>query len=362
VIYLRRLVHAVGFACTLLVGAEIAARIDDYLHQGISPLASQDRERALVTAEPWGFHGRPEGEYRKWVLDRHGFRRTNVPFPSIASRPQLLILGASETFGLYESPGKEYPAQLAQRRHDYQVHNAAMAGITLKSMVVYWDNWVNRYHCGPVLLYPSPQFYLDSEPPQLPKKPLEKRQARSPLSGFRPRIFDRAKDLYHQLPDWAQACREKWVIERELAGKPQDYLFTTVPQDRLDLFEEDLVELIRHVQRDGAIPILATHAMSAAEPPRPEDDTYLRRMRMFFPRATPDTLVAFEQRANDVIRRVAKDRHLPLIDADRALSGRQEWFADLFHFNDAGAEKMAELLAEQISPPEKLGAKPCPPW
>jgi hypothetical protein len=361
VIYLRRLVHGVGLAITLVLGAEIAARVDDYLHQGISPLASESRQKALVTPEPWGLHGRPDGQYRKWVLDRHGFRRTNVPSLAIAVWPQLLILGASETFGLYESPGKEYPAQLAQRRQDYQVHNVAIAGISLKSMVPYWDNWVSRHHGGPVLLYPSPQFYLDSEPPQLPKNPLDM-QDRWRLADYRPRIVHRVVDRYHQMPEWVQAWREKWVIENQLAGNPQDWLFTTVAQDRLDLFEEDLVELIRHMQRDGAIPILVTHARSAGSPPRPEEETYLRRMRMFFPRATPDTLVAFEQRANDVIRRVARDKHLRLIDADKALSGQHELFADLFHFNDAGAEKMAELLAEQMPAPKELGAKPRTPW
>ena len=62
--------------------------------------------------------------------------------PSIPQDPRpgeirVLILGSSESFGLYESPGLEFPAQLASRlrdRGDFEVVNAAVAGMTLATM------------------------------------------------------------------------------------------------------------------------------------------------------------------------------------------------------------------------------------
>jgi lysophospholipase L1-like esterase len=349
----RRLIHALGFGCLLVVGAEIASRLDDWIRYGTPLLVSPSRERDLVQAEPWGCRGRPGGQFRKWKLDSDGFRETPSG-PGVGPHsPRLLVLGASETFGLYESPDQEYPAQLArllQKKEPCRVINASMAGITLKSLVVYWDHWAGNFHADRVLIYPTPQFYLDNEPPQLPKSPAEKVEDSRPSAAFRPRLLDRGRDLYHQLPEWLKAYREEWVIRREAAGQGDGWLFTTVPEDRLSLFEDDLVRLVAHIRERGAEPVLLTHAASACSPPRTEDETYIRRMRMFFPRATPSTLLAFEQRANDVIRRLAKKEGLFLIDVDRELSGRHELFADLFHFNDAGAAKMAELLADRLPP------------
>ena len=61
-------------------------------------------------------------------------------------------------------------------------------------------------------------------------------------------------------------------------------------------------------------------------------------------------MMAFEKQANDVIREVSSEGHVRLIDADRFLSGRQEWFADLVHFNDQGAAAIAELIARSLRP------------
>lgn len=348
VAYARRLIHALGFACVLVFGAELAARLDDWIRHDVPLLSSPDRDRDLMVAEPWGFRGRPHGHFRKWQLDASGFRLT----PATVDEPILLILGASETFGLYESPDKDYPAQLVrllQHKQPCRVVNASIAGISLTSMIVYWDNWAGNFHADQVLIYPSPHLYLDNESPHLPDNPqaIEAEQRRTAL---RPRLLQRVKDLYHQLPAWMQKYREEWVIRQETAGESADWFFRQVPEDRLRQFEDDLSRLVAHVRERSAEPILVTHAISAASPPRPEDQTYLRRMRMYYPRATPETLVAFEQQANDGIRRLAKREHLSLIDADRTLSSRSELFADLVHFNDEGATKMAELLAEHLPP------------
>lgn len=344
----RRLLHACGLTCALLLGAEAAARLDDWLRRDTPLLANPERDRDLMQVESWGFRGRPHGRYRKWTLDANGFRIT----PSADEGPCLLILGASETFGLYESPEKEYPAQLArllQEKQPCRVLNASLAGISLHSLVVYWDNWAGNFNADYVLLYPSPHFYLDTDPPHpLENLPASDEAWRGKMP--QPRLLERVKEQYHALPAWLKKYREEWTIRRETAGKAADWLFQSVPEDRLHLFEDDLRRLLAHIRARGAEPILATHAISASSPPRSEDETYLRRMRMYYPRATTETLVAFEQQANEAIRRLAKEEQLALVDADRALSGRRELFADLVHFNDEGAALMAHLLVEQLPP------------
>lgn len=348
----RLLLRLLGFGSAILAGAEISSRVDDWIRYDVPLLVNPNRDRDLVLAESWGYRGRPHGRYRKWQLDANGFRAiSNLTDPQ-ADAPRLLVLGASETFGLYESPGKEYPAQLArtlQARKHVQVINAAMAGITLKSLVVYWDHWSGKFDAKQVVIYASPQFYLDNEPPVLSVKP-QRGESELSVLNFRPRLQCRLKDLYHQLPAWLKSYREEWVIRRETTGKNAAWFFADVPEDRLKRFEEDLRQLLAHVRQRGAEPILLTHARSVTSPLHPTDENQLRGMRMFFPRATPQTLLRFEERANEIIRKVAADDHVVLIDVDHALSGRRELFADLFHFNDDGAAKMAAFLAEQLPP------------
>ena len=331
-----------------LGGAEAASRLDDWIRLGVPLLAAPNRQRDLVETESWGSHGKPHGRYRKWQLNDFGFRSPPMDRESDPARPRILILGASETFGLYESADMEYPAQLARRlEKQYEVVNAAMAGITLKSMLPYWDNWAGHFGARKVLIYPSPMFYLDDTPPELPKESIAKEL---PGGRFQLRLAGRLKDVYHSLPAWVRGLREQWVVDEQSAGKDAGWTFTSVPPNRLALFREDLESLVCRIRRSGAEPILLTHAVSAAWPPRAEDEAYLRAMRMFFPRATSETLVEFERQANRIVRDLAGAKGLVLIDVDGALSGRRELFADMVHFNDAGATELADLLARRLAP------------
>jgi hypothetical protein len=343
---IRRLVPLVGLLGACLLGGEVAARLDDWLRLGVPLLDSEDRESALVVAEPWGQHGRPDGKFRKWQLNAFGFRAPSLDVVPDPARPRILVLGASETFGLYEPAGKEYPAQLAglvQQR--YEVVNVAMAGMTLPSMLAYWDHWASRFGAGKVLLYPSPLFYLDDEPPGSPRGGTAKTEE---SLAWRLRLAYRVQGAYHTLPAWVHGLRERWSIRRASAGCGDGWEFGAVPQDRLTLFRRDLSLLVQHIRRCGAEPILVTHASSAAWPPRPEDEAFLLGMRRFFPRAREEVLADFERRANAEMRDLAREEGLRLIDADRALTGRREWYGDMVHFNEAGTRQMAGLLADHL--------------
>src|SRR5262245_22624560 len=88
-------------AVILLVTAELASRLDDWLSFDTPFLANPDRERDLTVQDQDGLHGRPNGRFRKWQLNEFGFRGDGVR--STNPEIRLMILGASETFGLYES-------------------------------------------------------------------------------------------------------------------------------------------------------------------------------------------------------------------------------------------------------------------
>lgn len=327
----------------IAVGAEGTSRLDDWIQEGTPFFANPNRDHDLLAGETWGLHGKPHGRFRKWHLNAYGFRGPEIEKSPV--RPRVMILGASETFGLYESAGHEYPAQLAALLPDREVVNAALAGITLKSMIPYWDHWAGEFQAQTVIIYPSPLFYLDNEPPALPKNPT----AKNGPAPWRPRVQERVRDVYRTLPQWVKKWREDWVLRGETEGRDATWFFRTPPEDRLALFGDDLQTLVEHIRRRGATPILCTHARRATAPPEPEDEPFLRSMGMFFPRASGDIMVGFEVRANDVIRALAAKEKLGLIDVDRKMTGQRQWFADLVHFNDPGAKAMADVLAQHLS-------------
>jgi len=333
-----------------LVAAEAVSRLDDWMFFGISFLANPDRARDLTVRDEKGIHGRPNGQFRKWQLNAFGFRG-----PEISERPapdtlRILILGASETFGLHESENKEYPAQLAEKLRLINPHieviNAAMAGISVKSMLPYWEKWGSRFQPRLVLIYPSPIFYLDDEPPKPPRldAPTEGPGLTS-QSRFAGRVWETLRRT-----EWVRWVRLEFILWREKQRQGPEWVFRSVPQERLDLFRDDLAALVGAIRARGAEPILVTHAIRSASPPRPEDLAGLKAMSVFAPRATTDTIVAFEEAANRAMRDLGRRDKIPVYDAASVLNGHRDDLADLVHFNDKGAEVLAGFLAKQLQP------------
>lgn len=351
-----RAVGIAGLALTLfLLGAEASARLDDWLHQDTPLLASPDRAHDLTMQDEYGIHGRPHGRFKKWTLNAFGFRspaEMDRPIPPGVTR--LLILGASETFGLHESPGKEYPAQLAEQLHHegiakIEVVNAAMAGLTVHSQLPYWERWAAQFRPQVVLLYPSPLFYLDDEPPhRWPRPSSPAQQGPAWASRFGDRLRDRVRRIGP-----LRKLRLEWVLRAQAAGQNADWIYADVPQDRLQFFLDDVAALARAVAARGARPVLLTHAVKAGSPIRPEDQADVREFRPFASRATEAVIVAFEDAANAGLRRLAADNDLPLVDVAAHLNGHRAWFADLVHFNDVGAAEMARLLAAALADPQR---------
>jgi lysophospholipase L1-like esterase len=346
-----RWISRLGTLALFLAGVEAMARLDDYIHLGVPFLASPDNEHDLKLRESWGFRGRPHGLFRKWKLNEFGFRGPETTPQPAEGATRVLVLGASETFGLMESNNHEYPAQLQkvmQQEGKYDVINGGMTSLTAAGMLAYWDQWLTRFQPQIVVIYASPVFYLrDAAPEPLPV--LTQTELASQSVQFQFRTIDRVSSLYRNLPSWIRAIRRDLQLRRQVAAHDNTWFFTTAPKDRLEKYRTDVAELVRRIRNDGAVPILVTHAISAASPPRSEDLAHLCDMRADFCRPTIETMTRFEKRANQTLRDLARDEGVPLIDVDAVLTGRRDFFGDLVHFNDLGAARMAELLAAGIT-------------
>ena len=228
-------IAALGLA--VLVSAETTARVQDFLRDGTPVAAVPNWDRDLFIDTASGRRGRPGGHYKKWVLNEFGFRAGPMTVEPQKGRTRIVVLGSSETFGLYESPANEFPAQLAtllSSRGQYEVINAGLTGLTLRSTIPYWNEWVSRFHPDIVAIYPSPFFYLGGNRKSAAAGPATAAPARS-TAGLGPdglgrfaewligssRIVDRARDLL-DVPDPIQRIRDARTIDAATRGTPAD--------------------------------------------------------------------------------------------------------------------------------------------
>ena len=88
-----------------VLGIEVAARVDDWIRLGV-PFTHTASDADLRTVDSLGMHGRPLGRYHGWKLNNFGFRGPSMTALPRAGCTRIMILGASETMGLYETPGR----------------------------------------------------------------------------------------------------------------------------------------------------------------------------------------------------------------------------------------------------------------
>jgi len=339
-----------------LVTAEVTVRVEEWVRWR-TPIGSRLQAATdLAVRDATGIHPAPNTRFRKWRFNSVGTRGDEP----VAGRPRLIVTGASESFGLYESPDKEYPRQLADSLVAAgcaaDVLNAAFPGMSLPTVAQDLQLRLADLRPVAVLYYPTPPQYLDADSPPT--------AARREMGGTVPvrtlplnsRFHARAlNQLKAMLPPVADLLRQR-EIRALRRGIPGDSLFATLPQHRLDAFEADLRGLVGMIRSIGAAPILATHANAFIGSP-PLDGAVLRAWERFYPRATGGTLVAFDSAASARIRQVAADSSVAVVDPWQAFQNlpAKEHFADFSHFTDRGAAKMAAMIAPAVQ--EVLGCK-----
>lgn len=357
---IRRALFVLSLGLVALAAAEITARVDDWIRLGIPLGRTPDYDHDLKYRDWFGIRGRPNGRYRQWQLNNFGFRGPDMAALKAPGCRRVLTLGASESFGLYESENREYPAQLRDSLAGhgcYEVVNSAIVGVGIRGIIRLWENYSARFRPDVVLLYPSPSFYLAGAQTKwapMPGKP----EAEHELSP-RPRLLEQLHNVW-ETPAFMQKRRlERWIAA-DTAGKPPDWFFTAPPEDRLDLFVADLDSLVKSIRARGVTPIILTHAMRISVPPRPDDQMLLLGWRRLNPRATTAALLGFETKAAQRERDYAAREHVLLVDLARVMSGRKEYFADFVHFTDEGAATVAGIVARRLVESEQTALRAPP--
>jgi hypothetical protein len=355
---MRAALRVVALAFVFLTVLEATARTEDWVRYRTPFLSRMTESGQLMIRDVDGAHGRPGGRYQKWVMDSLGLRGPEVaraPRPGVV---RVVTVGASETFGLFESPQREYPRQLQDSLNSvrcrggrtYEVLNAALPGMVLPTITRDVETRLRRLRPEVIVIYPSPLFYLDEVQPFATPPDSTGRDQLPAWRALVPRTYDRLREqLKLLLPKWLQIRMRRQVIANELHRHPPGWRFTTVPADRMAAYDSDLRRLIGAIRASGATPVLMTHANYAMQP-GDHDPNVLNAWAKILPRATEGVIVSFDSAARFVTLRVATDSAVIHADVAAELSKHFEKpvYADFAHFTDFGSARVAAIAAAAV--------------
>jgi hypothetical protein len=361
-LWTRRLVGVGVLGAVFGVVAEAVCRIEERIAFGV-PFMSRVGTGDLVLIDTSGARGRPHGRYSKWQLNSLGFRGPEVPRTVAPKELRVFMSGASETFGLYETPHHEYPRQLedslrgmlaggcgAGGPEEVRVVNGSLPGMSLPSMVVSLHRDVPAVMPRVIVLYPSPAFYLDVRLPAAPRATTAD-TALPFRNALEPRLLTRLRNQFKELaPAPVMTALRQWSVDRRRRQEAPGWVFESVPQERLVAFERDLREAVGAARASGkgAGVVLMQH-VNVTMAPGFADRGVLVAWERQFPNVTGETLRRFHSLANEISERVARDSAVEWVTTSTAFEGRwRESFADFVHFTDEGSARVAAVLARAV--------------
>jgi hypothetical protein len=335
----------------LLAGAifEVLARLDDWVRFGASPVDRYDIEEVFKTGE-FGKQGKPLAKFKKWEMNSLGFRG---PEPA-ADSWTVLVHGASESFGIFESPGHEYPRllekELKRLNPRYSVVNAAMPGMRF-GRDAYLIDAIQRTNAKAVVIYPTPLGYFGINEGVCgnPKNRVMGNATRGPLLRAPGKLYDYLKrSLPDQVGDFFRSTHS--AIQ---AGSTQ--LASTWSKEDLEAFEADLKCITDKVRQAGATPLLLTHATIFGARFEMDYPVMLNAWQRFYPMLDKRGFRRIEIEANELIRRVGVSHGFPVLDLAQGIEPGPKMFADFVHFSDAGAQAVASQIATKFGVNGLLG-------
>jgi hypothetical protein len=350
---LRILVHLLVFVVVL----ELTTRIDERLRFGTPLMSRVLSSEDLREFRDGSVQGRPNARYQKWGLNELGLRGPSTSREPRRGVTRIVTVGASETFGMAEPEGREYPRQLedslngaaerAGSARRFEVLNASLPGMSIPSILLGLRANIRALSPDIVIVYPSPSFYVDREPPH-PPTDVQPDDTLSWTRALRPRSVSRIADAAKSLmPARVMDGLRERDIQQNIGQEPPGWRFTSIPPDRLALFSEHLREMVGAIRSIGAQPILMTHGNAFMGGTR--NDALARSWVRFYPRATASTLIAFDSAARSVTLQVARDSGVVAVDVagDLARTGG-DVYSDFAHFTELGAARVATGLRDSV--------------
>ncbi len=272
---------------------------------------------------------------------------------------RILCLGGSTTFDAFNGAGVHWPGLLEDRlraqfpNRQIEVLNAGVNGWSSAHSLAYLAFDGLALSPDAVIVYHnvndlSVNFHGEPEPDYANKYDL-------PEWDPRPERHMNAAD---RLFGWSEGylwlrlkLRQAFQRGRRVEVKPYDAArgLPAAPQ-----FRRNLDGICAIAQAGGADVYLGLQAQDIA---RHFDGTVVTQLGLGNSVCIPSakTYLEFQRRYNEIVRETATRRRAGVVDADRALSEREDLFVDTCHTNAKGSAELAEVFRAALAP--KIAAR-----
>lgn len=363
---LARLARLGGHLVVAALCLELAARIDDRLSYGAPFWGGYDAD-SLRAPDAEGIpRNVPGARFEKWRINPDGFRGAALPVDRAPGTLRVACLGTSESFGLFEREGGEWPARLDQllkaRRADAEALNASVVGLSRATRQRYVDKYVAPFRPDAIVLYLSVLSDATYRPGAV--RPDAAGVGASPW-GWLPtsRVLPKLRRvaagavpeaLHRRYRAWNLARLVRGIAAARLGGRPPA---DAVPEEAVRAFEAHLRELVAAQRARGIVPVLTTYPTLGSVSGLGRYRVEVLEERIYHVELSERGLIDAAARLNDAVRRVAHELQVPLADPEAALDKTGENFADYVHYTDAGAQRVAEAVLAALERGGLLGPR-----
>lgn len=344
-VWLATIVVAVGIV------AELTTRVDDWAQYDVPLSAPATSLADLFVVDSMGAHARPSTQFKQFRINDLGYRGNDIAAASLSHRA-VVVSGASESFGLYESSGKDWPSQLADSLgaacgNSVPVVNAAFAGMSLPTVAQDVRLRIATLQPRIGIYYPTPMQYLEGETVPVASRP---QASTTTLPSFRSRFVPRLRDaVKRSVPEAILDVARRISTARQRSSSGT--VAKSSPElDRLTAFENDLRGLVGTYRAAGIEPLLVVHQNRFREVKSTESRRLLTAWERFYPRYSASAILAFDSLGALATRRVAADSGISAVDPSDALRRLEpaRAFADFTHFTDLGAATVAGEVSKAV--------------
>jgi hypothetical protein len=331
------------------VVTESGVRAEEWLRYGVPVTSGVTSLADLQVSDSLGHHGRAGARYRQFHINAQGFRGSLVDTLLDDGAPIIAISGSSETFGLFETPGQDWPTLLSNElatRCTPAPHtlNAAIAGMSLLAVHTDIARRLSRFRPHMLVYYPQPTQYAYGV---LPRAPIPSSPSPA-LSPWRPRSLPRLRNSLKDLtPTKLLDILRTRDLESQRSGG--EVPFSKVPLERLDVFERDLRVMVGLARSYAMEPVMIVPDNRFPSSLSDRELVWLRTWERQLPKLSGPMLLEFSRLGRARVERVAHDSSVLLIDPQFPTTpDRASFFADPVHFSDSGASRLSRAAADSL--------------
>jgi hypothetical protein len=345
---------------------EVCARIDDKIRYD-APFFSLYSSDLLRSIDDEGINiNVPNNQFEKWKINQLGFRGPDIPLIKPKGMVRIICVGTSETFGLYEDPGKEWTTQfkdLLEEFRRFQVINVSVVSLPLKKYHRYIEKYVLELKPDIIILFINPFRYgvgvnKFTERQTLPRKEVNKSERgwKISLSGGTPtlRILPKFVHVVHKrVPEKVMKLYRILKMKKQLrklenarlnGNKPLDM----VSKESLDTFRTDLEELIQFLSHQKIEVIMSSYPVLISTKNIQDHLDIFLWFRSFYIELSLLGIIDASLKFNNVIKEVSIKHGITFIDNNAAIPKNTRYFIDNVHYTNEGARFIASSFANYI--------------